>query len=931
MTPLRLELEGFTCFRDPTVVDLTELEVGLFAIAGPTGAGKSTLLDAITYALYGQTARLGSRGLDALMSPGAEEMTVQLTFATATGTYRVSRFAWQRASRVERQTRIEKLEAGENWRQLPESEKLADANKKLIEVIGLDYDGFTRAVLLPQGAFDEFLRGDAVKRRKLLTVLLGLDRVQAMAKLAGRYAKDAEATIKAIETRLREDYDGATPERRRALNDEREAAAAELAHLREQIERLASRLAELEQLRELDLEMRALEDERRKLEGESEAMAAAAVRRERAQRAQLVLPLIGSAEAAHERFRGAQRDLASATGRREELAAKRRTRAAEAAEARTHFESRAPEIAEHLERLAGVAPLAARLFRVGGSLDLADRAEAAQPFDEERWEQIEALRQRLPGVSRLRANLAEGRRGLSAAEQSSAELEREIAAAERRLTQLVEQGREARAHSDRCSAELAKVRAERGAAALREGLEIGDPCPICGRPIEHLAAHRVEDLEAAARRAADAEQAVKELLQRHAEESGALGGLRKRLEDRRSDSAKRKGEIEHLAGELAESELPFAAAGFAGDDREAQLTRERDRLLAVLAATIREVTRGEDPDRLRSRLQRERTDLERALGTLQNSLAEADRSLERIEAEIASSSERIRAYDADRSQADAALAAGLARSGFSDSASVRAAEMSEVELEALAGTLAEYAARRETTERRYAEVRERLAGRSYDAADHAAHKQQHGDLTARVDTLQRRIGSLAADLERLEQMLEKAKSLREELAGAQSNFDIYRQLSLDLRGDNFQEFLMTRVQSELARRASHIVRTVTDGRYDLRLDGGEYQVLDAWSDGDPRSARTLSGGETFIASLALALALSDTVAGNHSLGALFLDEGFGSLDRETLDAVALVLEALTHEGRMVGIITHVQELSDRLPARLLVHKGPHGSAVQWDG
>ena len=97
-----------------------------------------------------------------------------------------------------------------------------------------------------------------------------------------------------------------------------------------------------------------------------------------------------------------------------------------------------------------------------------------------------------------------------------------------------------------------------------------------------------------------------------------------------------------------------------------------------------------------------------------------------------------------------------------------------------------------------------------------------------------------------------------------------------------------------------------------------------------RSARTLSGGETFIASLALALALSDTLAGSRTLGALFLDEGFGSLDGLTLDAVASVLENLTREGRMVGVVTHLDALTERMPARLVVHKGPEGSSVRWD-
>ncbi len=138
------------------------------------------------------------------------------------------------------------------------------------------------------------------------------------------------------------------------------------------------------------------------------------------------------------------------------------------------------------------------------------------------------------------------------------------------------------------------------------------------------------------------------------------------------------------------------------------------------------------------------------------------------------------------------------------------------------------------------------------------------------------------------------------------------------------------MQAELAQRASDILKTVTEGRYDLFFRGDEYVVLDAWT-GAERSARTLSGGESFITSLALALALSDTLAGSTSLGALFLDEGFGTLDAETLESVAKVLESLTAHGRMVGVITHVAALTERLPDRLVVRKGQGGSVVAWEG
>jgi exonuclease SbcC len=125
-------------------------------------------------------------------------------------------------------------------------------------------------------------------------------------------------------------------------------------------------------------------------------------------------------------------------------------------------------------------------------------------------------------------------------------------------------------------------------------------------------------------------------------------------------------------------------------------------------------------------------------------------------------------------------------------------------------------------------------------------------------------------------------------------------------------------------------------RFALQVDGGEFQVIDHWQADQVRSARTLSGGETFVVSLALALALSERLpelrsAAAAALESLFLDEGFGTLDPETLETVINALEGLRSEDRMVGIITHVPELAQRIENRITVVKSPAGSRVEVSG
>ena len=169
MRPVRLELKGFTSFRDDQAIDFDGLD--LFAIAGPTGSGKSSILDAITYALYGYVDRVGKQ-VAQLVSQGQPRMAVMLQFGVGKDRYRVARSTPAHgASKI----LLERWQDGE-WRQAGEgADRVREADAMIKQAVGLDYDAFTRSVLLPQGKFAEFLVGDAKDRRNILTELLGLE------------------------------------------------------------------------------------------------------------------------------------------------------------------------------------------------------------------------------------------------------------------------------------------------------------------------------------------------------------------------------------------------------------------------------------------------------------------------------------------------------------------------------------------------------------------------------------------------------------------------------------------------------------------------------------------------------------------------------------------------------------------------------------
>jgi exonuclease SbcC len=158
----------------------------------------------------------------------------------------------------------------------------------------------------------------------------------------------------------------------------------------------------------------------------------------------------------------------------------------------------------------------------------------------------------------------------------------------------------------------------------------------------------------------------------------------------------------------------------------------------------------------------------------------------------------------------------------------------------------------------------------------------------------------------------------------QKTFAITAELATDLKGDRFQEYLLEEAFKKLVASASVRLKTISN-RYTLQWESGEFYVVDHDNAGERRRAETLSGGETFMASLCLALQLSDEVlrtSGALQMDSLFIDEGFGTLDSDSLSEVTDAMEALRQDGdRMIGVISHRPELTDRLPGCIRVEKG----------
>ena len=206
---------------------------------------------------------------------------------------------------------------------------------------------------------------------------------------------------------------------------------------------------------------------------------------------------------------------------------------------------------------------------------------------------------------------------------------------------------------------------------------------------------------------------------------------------------------------------------------------------------------------------------------------------------------------------------------------------------------------------------------------------------------QSNLDALRGDIHRLEEQVKtveaqiiRAAELQGEIERLRDDAAVARDLAQSLRADQFIAFVQQEAYRRLATDGSLHLKTLSSDRYLFDFDKDEFVVRDHWNADEPRPVATLSGGESFLASLALALALAEGLSGlshghgRFALESLFLDEGFGTLDPETLDTVLEGIENLSTTDRLVGIVSHIPELAERMPSRIYVRKSAGGSTVE---
>lgn len=225
------------------------------------------------------------------------------------------------------------------------------------------------------------------------------------------------------------------------------------------------------------------------------------------------------------------------------------------------------------------------------------------------------------------------------------------------------------------------------------------------------------------------------------------------------------------------------------------------------------------------------------------------------------------------------------------------------------------------------ELQTRFEETPYDPDALGQIENQLSEIEAQLQEAQQEIGAQQQKINDLKDALEKREALGDEMRDAQQELERWQRLQETIPANALRDFALEIMFRQMGNLANTQLRYLTSDRYELKVETiGDLSVVDRWNANEERPVETLSGGESFLTSLALALALSELSRGRSQLNSLFLDEGFGTLDAETLDTAIAALEGLRMQGRNIFLISHIRELTRRLPVKIEVNKKGNGSS-----
>lgn len=950
MKILAIRLKNLTSIEGTVEVDFTAeplCSAGIFAISGPTGAGKSTLLDALCLALYDKAPRfaasvesvnladvgdnrINQSDVRNLLRRGTSDGYAEVDFLGVDGHRYRSCWSVRRTrnkvsgSLQPQMMEVKELDTGKEF-QGTKKELLA----QLVELIGLTYEQFTRTVLLAQNDFATFLKSKGAAKAELLEKLTGTGVYSFISQEVFARNKAAQEEVALIHNKMSV-IELIPEEEQLALQKEKELLAEKRS---EGIKLLAEQNAQLNVVRSLKTQEELRTKKQKEEQGEQARLKTA-------------LDILASQEEGLVRFKAQWEAIQPDLKRARQLDVQIQSQQEGYIQSQQLLQAARKQVREQDKRKQMVEEqlhlsyqTLRRLLNVAGTEDSLLLEQVEETLRQEEGNLSAGIETNEKRLERLNAF------GYPSLADEQVKLQKELARQQniRQLTEALKKAMSEIEHLEKEAADCSKELSEREVAlktvqrlyenarmavgkdvkALRRQLEEGEACPVCGSTSHPY--HREQEV-------------VDTLFRNMEQEYNAATAVYQQVNNRSIALQRDLAHQKMIAGQVREQLSAFQkeSADTGNEEQIQQRLGELAKLILEYRNLYAEWQRGdEEIKKLRSHYEALRENVSRCCLAMQKVSAANEQSVLLQNAAIAEQKrfEVIeKALDTLRRErsgllkgksADEAEAAVARREGELNLALEKArkeVETAQNGLSGLQGELKQIASSIEELQVRQKQIE------FPEQLPEAIKKQQEENLNT-----ERSLSIIEARL--LQQAKNKAvvEQIAKELSEKQSVADRWAKLNKLIGSADGAKFKVIAQSYTLNLLLLHANKHLSylSKRYKLQQVPGTLalQVVDCDMCDEIRTVYSLSGGESFLISLALALGLSSLSSNNLKVESLFIDEGFGSLDAESLRTAMEALEQLQMQGRKIGVISHVQEMSERISVQVQVHKKVNGKSV----
>ncbi len=934
MKPIKLIISAIGPYADePLEIDFSQFSgKGLFLISGDTGAGKTTIFDAICFALYGETSGhyRDTKNLRSQYAAPGTKSYVDFYFTHQGEEYRIYRQPGYLRAKQRGEGLIEEKEKAVLYcgAETPQEGK-TQVDRRIKELLSISFEQFKQIAMIAQGEFWELLNASTQERTEILRTIFMTERYQRLEQKLRERRNAGLNEKKRLENSVVQYFNEAAAGPKSQLAEdlqklqEQTAASGGAWDLAAMLDLLAALLAEDEAenvLVQADLQAaNQLLDERKKALIEAQTnnrlLTRLAEHQERQRQLAAQGPTMEGQAQLLQRQKAARREVQPVFQRWQEAQA-------QAAKTAAAIERQSQALAQAeaaLQRAAAVLTLE--------QLQQAPVQLAKSQQQQKEWERVAGELNRLlhQVITAYNEDVEEWRKK-----------QQNFEAARDRYNQLDGEYKQQEQILENCRAGI-----------LAQTLAEGQPCPVCGstnhpRPAQ-LPAEAVTEADLKQSKAAleRARQAKDDLLNEVEKAKGVLQTQGEQLKQQVLKALAEAGQPqteETAKGEVLTAQMQQAAQDIDGKIKD---EKRKQRELGQKCLAYIEAARLKGGQTARPAGVKQAIELaQQAAAALQGSKAELAGSLKTLRKNL-----NKQQVEAEKLQGN--FAAVLQEKGFADEAQFKSLLATEEEIGQTEETLTQYHQAVQTNKEQLAQSTEDAKGRVL--VDEAALQQQVQAQARLAADLQKESNLLQTRLTQNGRLQQNIAAQKEPLAAACQESQLCSQLYNLISGNiseknkiTFEQYIQAAGFDNIIAAANRRLLPMSDGQFELfRVQEAgnkrskaslDLEVQDNFT-GQRRPVGNLSGGESFKASLSLALGLSDTVSGDLGgvqMDVLFVDEGFGTLDRKSIENALDILLSLSGANKLVGIISHREELVENIPQQIRVRKSKNGSSIEID-